>query len=99
MVKKIDLFNKKGFLTAISKKIKEIYSENIFDFLFLTDDMNLLKTITVEIKYAAYSEEHSNHPIAQSIKKLYKEEIQQDKIKSTEDISGHGIISEIEDKK
>jgi ATP-dependent helicase/nuclease subunit B len=49
MFKNIDLFNKKGFLPAVSKKIKEIYSENIFDFLFLTDDMNLLKTITEEI--------------------------------------------------
>ena len=49
MVKNINLFNKKSFLTAVSKKIKEIYSENIFNFLFLTDDMNLLKTITEEI--------------------------------------------------
>jgi len=45
----MDLYNKKGFLPTVSQKINEVYSENIFDFLFLTDDMNLLKTITEEI--------------------------------------------------
>jgi len=49
MIKNIDLFTKKGYLPAISKKIKEIYSQDIFNFIFLIDDMSILKSITEEI--------------------------------------------------
>ncbi|TGG88171.1 heavy metal translocating P-type ATPase [Geotoga petraea] len=80
------VFDKTGTLTHGVFEVNKIITKNDF-------------TKEEIIKYAAYSEEHSNHPIALSIKKLYKDKIKTDKIKYNEDISGHGIISEIEDKK
>lgn len=50
------------------------------------------------LKIAAYAESYSNHPISASIKKAYKKEINQEIIEKTEEISGKGIISQIENK-
>lgn len=48
------------------------------------------------LRYAAYGEFHSNHPIAVSVKDEYSKEtgrteIDQDKIQSVEEIAGHGV--------
>ena len=43
------------------------------------------------LKYAAYSESFSNHPIALSIQKAYGKEIDKDQISDYEEISGYGI--------
>ena len=50
------------------------------------------------LKIAAYAESYSNHPISASIKKAYQKEIIQEIIEKTEEISGKGIISQIENK-
>ena len=50
------------------------------------------------LKIAAYAENYSNHPISASIKKAYQKEINQEIIEKTEEISGKGIISQIENK-
>ena len=50
------------------------------------------------LKIAAYAESYSNHPILASIKKAYQKEINQEIIEKTEEISGKGIISQIENK-
>ena len=50
------------------------------------------------LKIAAYAESYSNHPISASIKKAYQKEINQEIIERTEEISGKGIISQIENK-
>ena len=50
------------------------------------------------LKIAAYAESYSNHPISASIKKAYQKEINQEIIEKTEEISGKGIISQIENK-
>ena len=50
------------------------------------------------IKYAAYAESYSNHPISVSIKKAYGEEIDTTLISKTEELSGRGVIATIEDK-
>ena len=50
------------------------------------------------LKIAAYAESYSNHPISASIKKVYQKEINQEIIEKTEEISGKGIISQIENK-
>ena len=50
------------------------------------------------LKIAAYAESYSNHPISASIKKAYQKEINQKIIEKTEEISGKGIISQIENK-
>ncbi len=43
------------------------------------------------IQLAAYAESYSSHPIAQSIVKAYKEEIDKSKISEYEEISGYGV--------
>ena len=43
------------------------------------------------LKLAAYSEFHSNHPIALSVKEAYGKEVDQNLIESVEEIAGHGI--------
>ena len=50
------------------------------------------------IKYAAYAESYSNHPISVSIKKAYGEEINTNLISKTEELSGRGVVARIEDK-
>ena len=50
------------------------------------------------IKYAAYAENYSNHPISVSIKKAYGEEINTNLISKTEELSGRGVVARIEDK-
>lgn len=50
------------------------------------------------LKIAAYAESYSNHPISASIKKAYQKEINQEIIEKTEEISGKGIITQIENK-
>ncbi len=47
------------------------------------------------IKYAAYAESFSNHPIGTSILKYYEKEINKDEIKDYEEISGNGIKAKI----
>jgi Cd2+/Zn2+-exporting ATPase len=50
------------------------------------------------LELAAYAENYSNHPIAKSIKKAYKKEIDTSKIKDIKEISGHGISVTIDEK-
>ena len=50
------------------------------------------------IKYAAYAENYSNHPIAISIKKAYNEKIDDKLISDINEISGKGISVKIENK-
>ena len=50
------------------------------------------------IKYAAYAESYSNHPISVSIKKAYGKEINTNLISKTEELSGRGVVATIEDK-
>lgn len=50
------------------------------------------------IRYAAFAESFSNHPIAQSVKKAYGKEIDSKLVTSTNELTGLGIESIIEDK-
>ena len=50
------------------------------------------------LKYAAYAENYSNHPIALSVKKAYGKEIDTKLISNTEELSGLGINAKIQDK-
>ncbi|WP_445487988.1 heavy metal translocating P-type ATPase [Niallia sp. 03133] len=50
------------------------------------------------LKNAAYAEIHSNHPIALSIRKAYKLEIDGQKVNDYNEISGHGIQAIVEGK-
>lgn len=48
------------------------------------------------LRYAAYAEFYSNHPIAKSIVKKYAKDIDENKIKDVKEISGHGIEAKVE---
>lgn len=50
------------------------------------------------IKYSAYAENYSNHPIAVSIKKAYNENIDEKLISDIKEISGKGISVKIENR-
>ena len=75
------VFDKTGTLTEGIFEVQEIVPENIKAY-----DL---------IKYAAYAENYSIHPIATSIKKAYGEEIDEGKISSLDEISGKGINANI----
>lgn len=47
------------------------------------------------LKWCAYAEVYSYHPIAQAILKKYGKEIQKEQIQNYEEIAGHGITSTI----
>lgn len=51
------------------------------------------------LKYTAYIESYSNHPIALSIIKEYGEEINQENIADYEEVSGQGITATIDGKR
>lgn len=50
------------------------------------------------LKYAAYAENYSNHPIAISIKKAYNKKIEEKVIEKTQELPGLGIDSRVEGK-
>ena len=51
------------------------------------------------LEYAAHAEAYSNHPIARSIVKEYKETIDKERIKSIKEIAGKGVEALIDDSK
>ena len=50
------------------------------------------------IKYAAYAESFSNHPIANSLKKAYGKDIDNKKISETHELSGLGVNAVVDEK-
>lgn len=76
------IFDKTGTLTKGEFKVAEIVSANGFK----EEDI---------LKYAAYAEAHSNHPIAKSILEAYQGNIQQSDISEVKEISGHGMRAKV----
>jgi Zn2+/Cd2+-exporting ATPase len=76
------VFDKTGTLTKGTFKVLRIVSRNSF-------------TEEEILKYAAYAESHSNHPIAVSIKEAYKKDIDQADIEKYEEISGYGVKAKV----
>ena len=71
------VFDKTGTLTKGVFKVSEIKSHGVTDAELL--------------EYAAYAESYSNHPIATSILKAYKNEVDSTQIENYDEISGYGI--------
>lgn len=71
------VFDKTGTLTKGEFKVEEINPENL--------------SIDELIKYTAYAESYSNHPIALSVKKEYGLKIDESLIKDTTELSGFGV--------
>jgi len=79
------VFDKTGTLTKGVFQVTKIHSANNFS------EKDVLK-------YAAYAESHSNHPIAESIRKVYKEAVDKRLITNYEEVSGYGIKVNIDGK-
>ncbi len=80
----IIVFDKTGTLTKGTFEVQKVNAINI-------SEEELLK-------YVAYAENYSNHPISLSVKKAYGKEIDETKIKNNQELAGYGIISNIEEK-
>jgi Cd2+/Zn2+-exporting ATPase len=50
------------------------------------------------LELAAYAENASSHPISQSLRQAYGQEIRLDRIGNIEEISGHGVAAEVDGK-
>lgn len=81
----IVVFDKTGTLTKGTFDVAEIMCEEGFT----KDEL---------MEYAAYAECYSSHPIAESIKRAYGREIDKDRIRSYDDISGLGIKARVLDR-
>ncbi|MFD2616469.1 heavy metal translocating P-type ATPase [Terrilactibacillus laevilacticus] len=79
------VFDKTGTLT-----------KGIFEVTSINPSNGLTKDELLE--YAAFAEVHSNHPIALSIRKAYKKEINNNRIQDYNEISGHGIEVKVDGK-
>ncbi len=71
------VFDKTGTLTKGSFAVSKVEPVNI--------------TAGELLEAAAYAEDYSNHPIAQSIKKAYGKEVSSSRISTIEEIAGHGV--------
>ncbi|MUG86235.1 cadmium-translocating P-type ATPase [Paenibacillus timonensis] len=72
------VFDKTGTLTKGAFKVNGIYPQNGWT------EQELLR-------HAAFAEMHSTHPIAQSIREAYVQELNEERVTSYNEISGHGI--------
>lgn len=77
------VWDKTGTLTKGVFRVTKIVTKNNFS----RDEI---------LKFAAWAESHSNHPIAQSILEAFSGKIDERKIESYEEISGYGIKARVE---
>lgn len=80
---KIVVFDKTGTLTQGVFEVQAVHHNAI--------DREKL------IEYAALAECASSHPISKSLQSAYGKEIDRSRVKNIEEISGHGIVAEVDD--
>ena len=100
--------SKLGILVKGSNYLEQLANTEIFVFDktgTLTEgvfEVQKIKPINITeeelLEITAYAENYSNHPISVSLKKAYNKKIDEKKIKKTEEISGRGIVAQIEEK-
>lgn len=78
------VFDKTGTLTEGVFEVQKVESKGISK-----EDL---------LRYTAYAENHSTHPIAASVKKAYGKEINVTNISKVEEISGFGVIANVDGK-
>ena len=78
------VFDKTGTLTEGVFEVQKVECEGISK-----EDL---------LRYTAYAEKHSTHPIATSVKKAYGKEINVTNISKVEEISGFGVIANVDGK-
>lgn len=77
------VFDKTGTLTKGVFEVQHIYPENGFE----EEDI---------LRYAAYAESASSHPISQSLKKAYGQTLEIERVKEIEEIAGHGVQANVD---
>lgn len=80
------VFDKTGTLTKGVFEVSATYPENGFT----GEDL---------LRFAAYAESSSSHPISVSLKKAYGKELDLEKISSIEEIAGHGVCAQVDGEK
>lgn len=80
------VFDKTGTLTKGVFEVSVTYPENGFT----REDL---------LRFAAYAESSSSHPISVSLKKAYGRELELEKVSSIEEIAGHGVCAQVDGKK
>ncbi len=81
----IIVFDKTGTLTKGVFNVQEIHSDVISK-----DEL---------LELTAYAESYSNHPISLSLKRAYDKNINNERIADVEEISGHGVVAVVDNKK
>ena len=79
------VFDKTGTLTEGVFEVNDVHSLNGYS----TEEV---------LKFAAYAEVFSNHPIGQSIRKAYDREIDREIVKEYKELSGYGITVRVNNK-
>lgn len=79
---KIVVFDKTGTLTQGVFEVKAVHHNDL-------DEKKL-------IEYAALAECASSHPISRSLQRAYGREADRSRVKNIEEISGHGMIAEVD---
>lgn len=79
---KIVVFDKTGTLTQGVFEVKAVHHNDL-------DEKKL-------IEYAALAECASSHPISRSLQRAYGRETDRSRVKNIEEISGHGMIAEVD---
>lgn len=75
------VFDKTGTLTKGVFEVTKVYPEEKKDEL---------------LKYAAYAENYSSHPISKSLKEAFGQEIDAAKVLDVQEISGHGVTAVVD---
>ncbi len=76
------VFDKTGTMTQGVFEVSGIHHNHIADEKLL--------------EYAALAESYSSHPISLSIKRAYGKDIDQSRVRNIEEISGHGVVAQID---
>lgn len=79
------VFDKTGTLTKGVFNVQEVHAEEISG-----DEL---------LELTAYAESYSNHPISQSLKRAYGKDIDNSRINNVEEISGFGVLAEVDGKR
>jgi len=99
------VFDKTGTLTKGKFEVTDIHSEPMFaqeSPAFSAAKTDMAAADAWLLYYAAHAESYSNHPISKSIVAAYHEKtglsIEREKIGEVQEISGHGMLVQVEEK-
>lgn len=84
-----------NYLEALNSVSKVVFDKTgtLTKGVFKISDINAVNDYSIDdvLKYAAYAEVYSNHPIAQSITSAYNTDINKEIIENYQELSGRGI--------